>query len=424
MHKALTTAIAIAALLQSPLRGQDHSHDHTHFDRSTAIAHALEYNKDLIAARLAMQRAEARLQATGIAPNPSLQIEYADDLLFNDEGEGSFGIGISQQFPLAGKLAKQKALTRFDIDLAHLEVRSQELKLAQSIYDFALDIHLVDTRSAHLSQLRNALQETTAFAETKASTGEISPLDARQFKLELRILEQQIESLRIERERLIHQLAPLLGQHSSEHFSFDASNALPYPDNQIPGYTPEVLERIPAYQFALIQEKAAEAKVTLAQAENWDALTASIFWKNEKGVDQPIGRTSDHILGVSFSIPLPLRKKGDLSAHEHRLSRDQSRLNAAAIRFRIQNEIEHARHEATITRSRMEDYRSSVILFAAEQLDQLRQAYQNGQTDMLTLLRAQQQRVSLENGYLEIYEEFAHALVELELARVDIAELQ
>lgn len=422
MRTSFIAAIALLAAAATP-RGQADS-DHLSYDRHGAIEQALASNRELAAARLAVARAEARLEASGIAPNPSLELEYADDFAFGREGEGSFGIGISQRFPLARRLAKEKAASRVDIAKAKAEVRQRERELVATVCEFALDIQLINTRKSRLEELKASLGESAAFASEKARAGEISPLEANQIALDLRVLEQEIARLALDRERLIHRLAPFLGHASADHIEFRPDDGLPYEGAPLPGFEPETLERDPDFQMAVLEERAAEAEIALAEAENWEAVTASLFWRTERGIDEPTGRESDELIGVSLSVPLPIRKKGDLLAREKRIQREQSRLGAAAIKFRIQNDIEHARHEATILRTRMEAYETEVLALADDQLDQTRAAYRSGQTDMLALHRAQEQRLRLQSGYLDLREEYARALLELELARIDISALQ
>lgn len=417
MFKAIVAAATFAALATSQTLGQPHDHADKQLDRASAIEQALERNKDLVAARVAIARAEARLKATGLKPSARIGLEHKSDLLFGNEGEKGYNVSLSQTFPNARRLAKQKDVTRHQIEAAKLEVRQKEIELVAEVSDYALEIHIVDTRTKHLTKLLESLTQTVAFANEKVATGEISPFDASQLTLEKRILEQEISNLAITRERLIHKLAPLIGQISSEHFAFDASNALPYTDGALPGYDPSCLDRSPEYQLALNQERAADAKTELALSKSREDPTGRVFWTNEQGHDNPVGKTSDHLLGISVTIPLPSKKRADLLSLESRQEKDQARLAAAAIRFRIENDIEHAKHEAEISQQRMREYQQAVIAFAEQQLQEMKAAYQAGQLDMLTLLRAQEQRVSLENGYLELYEENAHARLELQLAR-------
>ncbi len=422
MIRSIFAALCALPLLSQPLRAAD-AKPHLGFDRDSAIRHALAENLDLAAARAAIGRAEARLAASGLRPNPTVEIEYADDFAFSDEGERSASLRFAQSFPLARRLEKEKSVSRVAIAKARQEVRLAELELIQTVAEFALEVQVLDTRAEHLKLLRQALAETGSFADEKVRSGELSSLDASQIQIELRVLDQELRETELNRERLIHQMAPRLGLHSADHFAFAADTELAYSERELPGYDPRILERHPAFQLAVLQTDAAAAEAKLAAAENWGAVTASLFWEEERSRDFPVGPTKDRLLGISISVPLPLRKKGQLLAAEHRAEQEQARLQARALAFSIENEVEHARHEAQISRESLSRYEAEVLRFADEQLDRLQQAYRSGQVDMLALLRAQQQRIQLENGYLELFEQYLRALLELELARLDFPQL-
>src|SRR5690606_25601524 len=150
-----------------------------------------------------------------------------------------------------------------------------------------------------------------------------------------------------------------------------------------------VLERDPEFQLAVLKERAAEAEIALAEAANWEAVTASLFWRTERSIDEPVGRESDELVGVSLSVPLPIRRKGDLLAREQRVRREQTRMESAAIKFRIQNDIEHARHEATILKRRMDAFDAEALQAATAQAERAREAHAAGQAELAALLRAQ-----------------------------------
>ena len=133
---------------------------------------------------------------------------------------------------------------------------------------------------------------------------------------------------------------------------------------------------------------------------------------------------ADRFIGLGVSIPIPLRKKGELLAKEHRIALDQSRLEAAAIKLRIQYEVENARAEATNLQQRLEQYQENVVQLANDQLEETQRAYQNGQLSLVSLLRAQDLLLRLEKSYLDTLEDYARARLKLDLARIDIPELQ
>jgi outer membrane protein TolC len=97
------------------------------------ITQALSGNKDLQAARFATAQARARLVQAGVLPNPRLELTNKNDALFKNEGEYTASIGFSQQFPVAGRIARQKDVARVDIDLAVAEIKEAEWKLAGDV---------------------------------------------------------------------------------------------------------------------------------------------------------------------------------------------------------------------------------------------------------------------------------------------------
>src|SRR6516165_3974079 len=97
------------------------------------IGTALRDNKDLQAARFATAQARARLVQAGVLPNPHLELANKNDALFKNEGEYTASIGFTQQFPVAGRIARQKEVARVDIDLATAEIKEAEWKLAGEV---------------------------------------------------------------------------------------------------------------------------------------------------------------------------------------------------------------------------------------------------------------------------------------------------
>jgi cobalt-zinc-cadmium efflux system outer membrane protein len=393
------------------------------FDKATAISYALKQNADLRVIRKGIEIAEARLARTGLRPNPKIAVDFASDFAFNREGEHTTGLAFQQEFPLANRLRKTKAVSRVDIAKAKMEVRLHELEIANEISEIALEIQIVDTRRALLEKIYQKTSEISEFIQSRAKQGELSILEANQSILELRALEQEINHLSDQRTHLTHSLAPLLGLPSNEEAGFNTLQEIDT-NSELPGFDSSIYERHPAFQLAVLDAHSAEAEIALAESENWESITAKVFLKNERSIDQPNGIGSDRFIGVGFSIPIPFRKKGDLRANEIRIERDQSNLKAAAVKQRIQHDIEHARHEAADFQKRTIEYRDNVIKLANEQLEATSAAYQKGQISLVSLLRAQEQLLRIERRHLDNQEAFARARLELERARIDLPQFQ
>jgi outer membrane protein TolC len=106
--------------------------------RSEAIQLALQHNLELEAARYSIRRAEAASVDAGALPNPEISISGASDFAFNNEGEYAWSVGLSQQFPITGRLRSLRSLAVQEIQLAEAEIRVAELELAAAVVLFAM----------------------------------------------------------------------------------------------------------------------------------------------------------------------------------------------------------------------------------------------------------------------------------------------
>ncbi len=107
-----------------------------------------------------------------------------------------------------------------DIAKAKAEVRIQEIVIAQSINEIALELQVNDTRRASLGRLLSKSEEIASFIQSRVSFGEYSQLEANQATLEARSLAQEISQLSDERNHLVHALEPLLGLKAEKEMSF------------------------------------------------------------------------------------------------------------------------------------------------------------------------------------------------------------
>src|SRR5574338_308874 len=116
------------------------ANDPTTFSMSQLIQAAERGNKDLQAARYAIQIGQARLLQAGLWPNPRLDLPGSTDVAFRNDGEYTSSIGISQSFPIAGRILRQKNVARVDIALAEAEIADAERRVAGEV---ATDVYRV-----------------------------------------------------------------------------------------------------------------------------------------------------------------------------------------------------------------------------------------------------------------------------------------
>lgn len=388
----------------------------------SAVSYALGQDAGLRAARLSVAQAEARLEGSGRLSNPELEVAYQSGALLGDADERGWSVGLSQRFPLARQLAKAKAVSRVGVARAKVELQQRELELAQSVADLALEIRLLDTRLALMQRHGELLRETAAFAGDKAASGEVSELEALQAKLDQERLANERAAVERSRGALQERMRRLLGFEGGVEIAFGVS---PVKGAEIVdpllGYDEGVLRRDADFMLAALAEEGAEAELALIAAERWDGVTARVFIDSERAIDEPMGPETERIVGVGLSIPLPVRRGSEYALREKRLVREQARLELVALQRKRRMEVENAHAVAEAARDRARSFAATVAPLAERQLDAATRSWRAGELGFIELLRQQEQRLQVENEYLDTLENYARTRRALERARNEVA---
>ena len=83
---------------------------------------ALQNNRDLKVAEANIAIAQGKWVQARLVPNPTLDLSDASDAPFNDEGEYTKSVGVSQSFPVAGRISRQMAVASADVAIAKAEL--------------------------------------------------------------------------------------------------------------------------------------------------------------------------------------------------------------------------------------------------------------------------------------------------------------
>lgn len=373
---------------------------------------ALENNRYLAAAQLAQEQALARSELSGKWANPEISIDYSTDWLFNDEGESSFGIAFEQRFPIAKKLSLQKEIAAIEIRLAEAEIRSFKRSLIRDIELALNDIAYIESQLELRSSLATLNAEFAAFVESRVESAEASSLDANQVKIELYVNEQEIQKLENEKASRLSELRSLVGLEPNEALALDETfselgDAPEFLDTRI-----ESLDTLPEFQIKNLLIEIADKETQLALRSRWEDVTVELGFENERSVDQPIGIGTDRFIGVSVSIPLPVRNYYDPMVKENvsRRSRLQAELEAVSIELR--NQIDALSEQARSLFVQARHYETHITGLVDENLQELNAAYGAGLISLNELFRSQEQRLKIQSAYLTMVHDYQQALVE------------
>jgi cobalt-zinc-cadmium efflux system outer membrane protein len=387
-----------------------------------AIDIAVQSNKDLQAARHAVEGARARLLQAGLPPNPRLNIAGGNDRLFKNAGEYAASVGISQQFPVAGRIARQKDVARVDVDLALAEIRQAELKLAGDIASQFYRVLALNRQIEVRERLIDVEQKLVLGTRNRFKAAEVSELDVNAAQLELQRLTQEHALLLNQRMAQLSQLNQFLGQPAIQVIELDDT----LPDSKsLPSLTElqrQALTLRPDLRFALLNADRARADQSLARAQRWEDWTVGVGLEQGRRVIEGIPpQASDRALGLSLSIPLPLLNKNQGRIAETAAVEAQADARIEALKFSISNEVVSAYAEAERLQQVISEYQNMLPL-SERNAHLAQQGYDQGLVSIVEVVQAQRQQGDLNVTYLNTLDQYLQALARLHIATGDYVE--
>lgn len=382
-----------------------------------AVAIALEQNRDLAAARLAIQEAEARLQQSGLRPNPELEVSQSNDLLFANEGEYNFSLGFKQRFPLTGRLAKAKAVARVDVTMAAAEVQNQERLLAGDVLGQARDLLITQQKIAEYKAIQAQIQKLIAVSENRLRAAEVSQADVNTAKLSLQQASLAQAELVNEAESIIATLNAAMGRDPATPLTMEGSVDPTLRETDSTGAVSEALTKRPDRQLAVLAIDRADAEIKLAKAEKWEDVAVGVDYGRDYGrFTAPIGGKLDNFFGVSVSVPLPLWNKNQGRISEAQARQRRAAAALGAVDLRIATEIKAAKSQMNRLAAILDRYRHDSFRLADDNLALVQQGYANGLVNITAVIQAQQQYIEQRLGYLDTLAKYGRALTEWQTA--------
>ena len=361
----------------------------------------------LRAARLAVEEARGRMTGAGRRSNPELGFEFKHDDRFR---EGMVGLSFDQKFPLTARLRLEKQVSSFEVEAAQLEVAEQQRALIEQALQVAVKMLSLDQQRALRKQQVELAQKLADFAVKRAESGEMSALDAAQAQIDAQraILDERL--LEAERIALMGEIRPLLGIPASD--SVVLTGALPKAS------MPEARKWTtrPDYQLALLKEKLATSRIDLAHAGKWQDVSAGIFVEGERAEDEPGGLRRTPFAGVRVSVPLPIWNKNEGAVQEATAAAQRAGLETKALAQHITQEVAAAREQMAAQLKLADDTQTKLLPLVVQQTENLQKAFEQGQSDLIALLRARDQALQLEAAVIAATRAFHLARIRHESA--------
>lgn len=366
-----------------------------------------DHHPALQAALLTVAEARGRQLGAGRLANPTLGFDWrSESRLSPVTGEFS----LEQAFPLTRRLRLEKQLTVQGVAAAELEVREVERRLIAEARALAVELLALDLQQRLRQRQGELAGKLAEFTRDRAEKGEFSPLDAAQAQLDAQRLRLEIRKLDGQRASLLGQLKPKLGL--APEASLQLAGELPAP--VLPGTTS--WQQRADYRLAQTQAQAAQTAVELAKARRLQDVSAGLVGGPERQWMQGSGGQSTGFIGFRVSLPLPFWNRNQGEIAEKTATAERARLETEALGRQIAGEADTARREMQAQADLVHETRDRLLPLVLEQVQKLEQAYEAGQTDLLAVLRARDQRLQLEAAALDAVRDFHLARLRYEAA--------
>lgn len=361
----------------------------------------------LKAARVAIEEARGRQLGSGRLGNPTLGLDWRTESRI-EPGSGLFSL--EQAFPLTRRLSLEKKLTSQLVTAAELEVRDVERRLIAEARTAGVRLLALEKQRSLRQQQMELARKLSDFAKGRAAKGELSPLDAGQAQVDAQRL--LLEGRRLENERisLLGALKPMLGVAPAGDFAITGG----LPALVMPGVTP--WQRRADFQLAQTHSQAAQTDAELARAKRLQDVSVGLVGGPEQQNVAGVGMERTGFIGFRVSIPLPFWNRNQGEIAEKKATAERKRLETEALGRQIASEADTARREMQANADLVRETRDKLLPLVLEQTVKLEKAYESGQTDLLTVLRARDQRLQLEAAVLDAMRDFHLARIRYESA--------
>ncbi len=379
---------------------------------------SLQNNGDLKAFREEKGIRDAGKTRAGLLPNPTLDLEGGTGALTGSSAENSLGIGVSQEFLLAGKRGKRLTVAERELEAYRWQLADRERTLREEVKAVFYDAMLAEQRlklTDRSIELNRQLLEVT---KDRLAAGDIPELEMNLAKVEL----TRSEGTRIEVERALLQTRARLftfmglpaGEAPAIAGALDNGFSL---NKNLADLKQLALAKRPDLKSLEAEKSRGDADISLAQSESIPNLTAGLAFRREATAIEVSGvehKDTDYLIGVKLSMPIPLFDRNQAGVQEARAKRSSTESRLTAATRNVERDVETAYTSVLNAEKVLALYKSNIIPQLEENLKLTQEAYRLGEVGILSVIQEQKKFFEVSDGYLTALHARQLALVKLE----------
>ena len=354
----------------------------------SAVELLFRSNQALKAAEQKALAARERVRATGLLPDPTVEVTGCARPIQTRDGPVESQAMLGQKIPLWGQLRRQRNVAATRADIAHQEVRDLKLRLVYQLRSYRAD-YLQLTRSLEiLSAYRSSLESFRQVALTNYATGAgLTQHPILKLQIEMSLIESQVNTLSSQLETAVNRLQVLY----DGNFVPDTAHAGVH--TQPPEQSVESLlalaERVhPRLQIAQREHQIAMLQHELAARKGRPNLTAGLTY-SVVGPTQQTGTVNPggDAVGVKLGLSLPLWFGGNRArvqaAQWEVFAREAS---TEEVRNGVEQEVRSAKKQLDELQETYQLYAGGLLQEAEQMLSSAYAAYETDKIGFLDLL--------------------------------------
>ena len=373
----------------------------------------LKKNLSVQAARFEVGVAEAERVGARLSPRPGLTVS-AENLRLSGETPANrlheYGISVAQPIELGNRKSLRMEVAERTVSISEARLtevlRRQLFDLKRTYYESVLANVLLGIEQENRDNFEGLVKfNTVRFEEGYIAEGDLLKVRLERTKFDFAVANAAL-NLRKAKIRLLE----LIGDSDFERTTkVDVSNTLRVP--------PVELNLSQLKETALVKRpeiKVAEAEVALAQS------TIKLERSRAKGEVTPyvgykrVGVDNTVLAGVTVPLPIGNRNQSGIARAE--AEQKVSETNLQFVRNRTLAEVETAYRAYETAREQVRAYEAGLLRQADESREIQLGAYQEGATELITLIEAQKTRTEIRANYYRAIFDYYTSIFQLELA--------
>ncbi len=379
----------------------------------TATEQFLHKNLAVEAARLEVGVAEAERIGARLRPRPGVTMS-AENLRLSGETPAKrlheYGISVAQPIELGNRRALRMEVAERTVSVSEarlMEVlRRQLFDLKRTYYESVLARVLLDTEQENRDNFEGLVKfNTVRFEEGYIAEGDLIKVRLERTKFDFAVANAEL-ALRRAKIRLLE----LIGERDFERaLRVETSNRLQVPpiDLNLAQLKETALANRPEIKVAEAQLVLAASSIKLERSEAKGEVTPYVGYKRV-GVDNTV------LAGVTVPLPIGNRNQSGIARAEAEQKVSETNLNL--VRNRALAEVEVAYRAYETAREQVRAYEAGLLKQADESREIQLGAYQEGATELITLIEAQKTRTEVRANYYRAIFDYYTSIFQLELA--------